>query len=151
MSTPLKQAILPDLEKAPCIALTTFRKTGQPVMTPVWFAISSDTIYVETHAGAGKLKRLARTARVTFAACTFSGKVTGSVVMTGRARILIEPEKSKAASAALSGKYGVMRSIHHSLRNARCVLQRKPQVESVYIAIDSIAIDSAIADSSYRL
>ena len=58
MSTTLEKATFPDLRKEQCIALTTFRKTGQAVTTPVWFAISGGTIYVETHADAGKLKRL---------------------------------------------------------------------------------------------
>lgn len=70
MSTIREKATFPDLGRAQCIALITFRKTGQAVMTPVWFAESSGTIYVETHAEAGQLKRLRRTSRVTIAPCT---------------------------------------------------------------------------------
>ena len=95
MPTTLEKATFPDLGREQCIALTTFRKTGQAVTTPVWFAISLGTIYVETHADAGKLKRLRHTARVTLAPCTYSGKVTGSV-SEGNARILTESEESKA-------------------------------------------------------
>jgi uncharacterized protein len=58
MSTVIERATFPDLGREQCIALTTFRKTGQAVTTPVWFAQSLGTIYVETHADAGKLKRL---------------------------------------------------------------------------------------------
>jgi uncharacterized protein len=138
MSTVLERAIFPDLGREHCIALTTFRKTGQRVVTPVWFAISLGTIYVETHADAGKLKRLRHTARVTRAPCTYSGKVTGSV-SEGHARILTESEERTAASAALAKKYGVMRSLHHFVRNARRLLQRKARVEIVYIAIEPIS------------
>jgi hypothetical protein len=38
MSTVLEKATFPDLGREQCIALTTFRKTGQAVTTPVWFA-----------------------------------------------------------------------------------------------------------------
>jgi uncharacterized protein len=138
MSTVLEKATFPDLGREQCIALTTFRKTGQRVVTPVWFAISHGTIYVETHADAGKLKRLRHTARVTLASCTYSGKVTGSV-SEGNARILTESEESTAASAALAKKYGVMRSLYHFVRNARRMLQRKANVEVVYIAIEPIS------------
>ena len=138
MSTTLEKATFPDLGREQCIALTTFRKTGEAVTTPVWFAESLGTIYVETHADAGKLKRLRHTARVTLAPCTYSGKVTGSV-SEGNARILTESEESKAASVALAKNYGVMRSLYHFVRNARRMLQRKAKVDEVYIAIDPIS------------
>jgi PPOX class probable F420-dependent enzyme len=123
------------LGREQCIALTTYRKTGQAVTTPVWFAISPGTIYVETHADAGKLKRLRHTARVTLAPCTFNGKVTGSV-SEGHARILMESEERTAASSALAKKYGIMRNLYHLVRNARRILQRKAKVDEVYIAIE---------------
>jgi len=138
MSKTLEKATFPDLGREQCIALTTFRKTGQAVTTPVWFAISLGTIYVETHADAGKLKRLRHTARVTLAPCTYSGKVTGSV-SEGNARILTESEESTAASVALAKKYGVMRSLYHFVRNARRMLQRKAKAGVVYIAIEPIS------------
>ena len=138
MSTTIEKATFPDLRKEQCIALTTFRKTGQAVTTPVWFVESLGTIYVETHADAGKLKRLRHTARVTLAPCTYSGKVTGSV-SEGKARILTESEESTAASVALAKKYGVMRSLYHFVRNARRMLQRKAKAGVVYIAIEPIS------------
>jgi uncharacterized protein len=138
MSTVLERATFPDLGREQCIALTTFRKTGEAVTTPVWFAISLGTIYVETHADAGKLKRLRRIARVTLAPCTYSGKVTGSV-SEGHASILTEPEESKAASAALSKRYGLMRNLFHFVRNILRMLQRKANVDVVYIAIEPIS------------
>ena len=138
MSTTLEKATFPDLRKEQCIALTTFRKTGQAVTTPVWFAISLGTIYVETHGDAGKLKRLRHTARVTLAPCTYSGKVTGSA-SAGNARILTEFEERAVASAALAKKYGLMRGLYHFVKNARRMLQRKAKVEVVYIAIDPIS------------
>ena len=138
MSITLEKATFPDLRKEQCIALTTFRKTGQAVTTPVWFAIKLGIIYVETHADAGKLKRLGHTARVTLAPCTYSGKITGSVY-EGIARILTESEESTEASATLAKKYGVMRSLFHFIRNARRMLQRKAKAGAVYIAIEPIS------------
>jgi PPOX class probable F420-dependent enzyme len=138
MSTTLEKATFPDLGREQYIALTSFRKTGQAVMTPVWFAQSLGTIYVETHADAGKLKRLRHTARVTLAPCTYNGKVTGTG-SAGNARILTEAEESAAASAALTKKYGFMRSLFHFVRNARRALQWKAKAGIVYIAIDPIS------------
>ncbi len=138
MSTVLEKATFPDLGREQCIALTTFRKTGQAVTTPVWFSERLGTIYVETHADAGKLKRLRHSGRVTLAPCTYSGKVTGSVIAVN-ARILTESEESTAASVALAKKYGVMRTLYHFVRNARRMLQRKAKAGVVYIAIEPIS------------
>src|SRR5262249_35246320 len=135
MSTTLEKATFPDLAKQQCIALTTFRRSGQAVTTPVWFSLSLGTMYIETHGDAGKLKRLRHTPRVILAPCAYSGKVTGSP-SEGYGRILIEPAENIAASAALAKKYGVMLSLYHFVRNARRLLQRKEHVEVVYIAIE---------------
>src|SRR5437016_13648386 len=106
MSTVIERATFPDLGREQCIALTTFRKTGQAVTTPVWFAQSLETIYVETHGDAGKLKRLRHTARGTLAPCTYSGKVTGSV-MAGDARILRASGACMAGSAVPAQEHAV--------------------------------------------
>jgi uncharacterized protein len=135
MSTTLEKAIFHDLGKERCIALTTFRKTGQAVTTPVMFAQHLGAIYVGTRADAGKLKRLRRSGRVTLAPCTYSGKVTGAVI-AGQARILTEPGECRAASTALAKKYGVMLPL---FRNVWRLFQRQAKVEEVYIAIEPIA------------
>src|SRR5215831_11628327 len=116
MSITLEKVTVSDLAKEQCIALTTFRKSGEGVMTPVWFALARGTIYVETHGDAGKLKRIRHTPRVTLAPCTYSGKVTGTV-REGYAHILSEPGERAAASAALAKKYGIMLSLYHFARN----------------------------------
>jgi len=135
MSTALERATFPDLRREQYIALTTFRKTGQAVTTPVVFAASLGTIYVGTRADAGKLKRLRRSGRVTLAPCTYSGKVTGSV-SAGKARILTEPQECTAASTALAKKYGFMLPL---TRNAWRLLHRKAKADEVYLAIEPIS------------
>jgi uncharacterized protein len=147
MSTTLEKATFPDVANEQCIALTTFRRSGQAVTTPVWFALGLGTIYVETHGDAGKLKRLRHTSRVTVAPCTYSGKVIGSV-SKGYARILTEPGESTPASVALTKKYGVMRSVYHFVRNARRWLQGKEHAGVVYIAIEATAGSDRISPES---
>ena len=138
MSTVLERATFPDLRREQCIALTTFRKTGQAVAIPVWFVDRLGTIYIETFANEGKLKRLRHTARVTLAPCTYSGKVTGSVI-EGNARILTESQEIATAQEAMSKKYGLTRSLYYFLRNIMCIIQRKAEFDLVYIAIEPIS------------
>src|SRR6266550_4834975 len=98
------------LASAQYASLTTFRKNGAAVPTPMWFAIYEPTgiIYIETDATAGKVKRIRHTQRVTLAQCTASGKVTGEVI-EGQARIVTDTEEIFVAKGALHRKYGFQR------------------------------------------
>jgi PPOX class probable F420-dependent enzyme len=59
------------------ISLTTFRKSGEKVATPVWFGEEGDKLYVMTRSDMGKTKRIRNNPQVTVAPCTMRGKVTG--------------------------------------------------------------------------
>lgn len=89
------------LAKEKYISLVTFRRSGSAVPTPVWFALESGTIYVESGPESGKIRRVRHTPRVTIASCTINGKVTGPA-LDGQARILIEQAEIAAAQAALT-------------------------------------------------
>ena len=55
------------------ISLETYRKNGQAVRTPVWFADSDGQLYVYTLADAGKAKRLRNDPRARIAPCDMRG------------------------------------------------------------------------------
>lgn len=59
------------------VSLVTFRKTGVPVRTPVWFAEDDGKLYLFTNPKAGKVKRIRNNARVRIAPCTMRGRITG--------------------------------------------------------------------------
>ncbi len=93
------------LASARYIALTTFRRSGAAVSTPVWFAERDGTLYVYTDAEAGKVKRLRHTARVTVAPCTATGVVRGPA-LDARGRIVTNDAEARVARAALARRYG---------------------------------------------
>jgi PPOX class probable F420-dependent enzyme len=70
--------------------LTTFRKSGQPVATPVWnVALPDGRIGMWTAAGTGKWKRLRNNPHVTVQRCNARGHVRpGTPVYAGTATIL---------------------------------------------------------------
>ena len=71
------------------ISLTTFRKTGVGVSTPVWIARDGDALIVTTPDDAGKVKRVRNNARVEMRPCTRMGKVADdAVAVTGYAQII---------------------------------------------------------------
>ena len=94
------------LGAAPYVLLTTFRRDGRAVPTPLWVARDGDALVVWTPAGSGKVKRLRNRADVTVAPCTFGGEPTGPSVV-GAATVL-DPEVSRAGKALIRRKYGVM-------------------------------------------
>ena len=54
----------PMLEGHKNMNLTTFRKSGNEVPTPVWFVILEGKLYVRTEASSGKVKRIRNNGRV---------------------------------------------------------------------------------------
>lgn len=124
------------LNRASYISLTTFRKSGAPVATPVWFAERDGVIYVQSGARVGKIKRIRHTPEVTMAPCTVGGKVTGAQV-AGRARILQDEQEIAQAERTLAKKYGMTRRLYFAAMHALRVIRRKPAGRSLYIAIES--------------
>ena len=89
------------------ISLTTFRKTGAGVATPVWFGEEGGKLYVMTRSDMGKAKRIRNNPQVRVAPCTIRGKVTGAEI-AATARIL-PPEEHSRARQAINRKYWAAR------------------------------------------
>ncbi len=87
------------------ILLTTFRKSGVAVPTPVWYGRAGEKLYVFSLASAGKIKRVRNNQQVQVAACTGIGRVTGPT-LEARARILPKDEEI-LARRALRHKYPI--------------------------------------------
>ena len=85
------------------VLLTTYRRTGEPVPTPVWVLPDSGGAIVSTPEGAGKLKRLRNDPRATLQPCDRRGNVEeGAPVVEGRAEIIRDSAASEAVSAAVA-------------------------------------------------
>jgi hypothetical protein len=89
------------------ISLKTFRKSGVPVATPVWFGEEDGKLYVMTRSAMGKTKRIRNNAKVAVAPCTMSGRVTGPE-FAAMARIL-PLEEHIHARQAINRKYWMAR------------------------------------------
>lgn len=85
------------------INLTTFRKNGEPVSTPLWFALHGGRLHATTEPGSGKMKRIRNNPSVLLAPCNAWGKEKGERV-EGMARS-VEDEPTPEAEAALYKKY----------------------------------------------
>ena len=83
--------IPPELTGQKYISLASFRKSGEPVRTPVWFGEKDDKLYVMTRSDSGKYKRIRNNPKVSIAPCTMRGKITGPE-FAATARVLPEED-----------------------------------------------------------
>ena len=96
------------------INLETFRKNGNAVATPVWFAQDGSVLYIYSLADAGKVKRIRNSPRVRVAPCDVRGKLKGAWT-EGRAQILPANEADKV-HRLLDKKYGLIKKIGNLFR-----------------------------------
>jgi PPOX class probable F420-dependent enzyme len=89
------------------ISLTTFRKNGAGVATPVWFGEQDGKLYVMTRSDMGKTKRIRNNPQVRVAPSTIRGKVTGAEF--GAAARILPPEEQARARQAINRKYWMAR------------------------------------------
>jgi hypothetical protein len=118
----------PNLYKQQYANLTTYKKSGEAVATPVWFAERSGVVYVMTVADAGKVKRIRNNRQVELAPCTQSGKPLGPE-LAGHARVLAAGEEA-LAKEALDEKYGLFKAVFDFFMNVR-------GTQRAYLAIEA--------------
>jgi len=88
------------------ICIETYRRTGDPVRTPVWFVEENGELFVRTDSDTGKMKRIHNNPRVRVATCNIRGNAKGEWV-GGEAR-QVDSETSKHVFSLLKAKYGLM-------------------------------------------
>ena len=108
-AAPVRAADHP-LASAKYVALTTFRRTGAAVTTPVWFAPSLDQpglFAVITVDDTGKTKRLAHTDRVELQACDMRGRIAPDApTFQGTATVVRDAGAVASVRRAIVAKYG---------------------------------------------
>lgn len=97
------------------ISLATFRKSGTPVYTPVWFAEDNGKLYVMTRSDSGKYKRIRNNPKVKIAPSTARGKIVGAEA-DATARIL-PAEDWPRARQTLARKYWLIKLPFWSSKN----------------------------------
>jgi len=94
------------LEGHQFLRMTTFRRSGEAVSTPLWFEISSGRLYATTPTDSGKMKRIRNNPQVVLAPSDARGRPRGESI-EGLARQLGEGEAPEDAHRAYWKKYGL--------------------------------------------
>jgi PPOX class probable F420-dependent enzyme len=89
------------------LSLTSFKRDGSAVATPVWFVIEHGRLLVNTDPQSFKAKRIRRNPAVTIAQCTASGRLRGDPV-PARAEFLPDSELERVKQL-MARKYRIDR------------------------------------------
>jgi uncharacterized protein len=91
------------------VLLTTYRRDGRPVGTPVSIAVDEDRAFVRTWDTSGKFKRIRNNPEVEVAPSTVLGRATGPAIHA-RARVL-EGDESARAARLLARKHPILHGL----------------------------------------
>jgi len=116
------------------VLLTTFRRNGDAVPTPVWIAALPDgTAGFTTEIDSGKVKRIRNNPAVTLQPCTMRGRVAaGSSIVTATADVLVGGEarpisnavtRKYRAATALLGVGDLVRKLFHRPTPVECAIR----------------------------
>jgi PPOX class probable F420-dependent enzyme len=107
--------------------LVSFKRSGEPVPTPVNFGLSDGRLYFRCEPRSGKVKRIRLDPHVRIAPCNLRGRPSGPVA-EGRARVLAG-EETKLADRALAGNWSA------PTKAAERALEQLP-IEIAYVEVE---------------
>ena len=89
------------------VVLTTFRRDGRAVPTPIWVAGHDGELVLWSERKAGKVKRIRNDGRVEVQACDVRGRKTHGAKVSGQARLL-DAAETEQVRRAIARKYGIV-------------------------------------------
>jgi PPOX class probable F420-dependent enzyme len=123
---------LADLADERYVSLTTFKKDGTPVATPVWVAGDEDgRLLVVTGAETWKVKRIRRDHNVRVAPCTGFGKARGDAI-EAQAEIV---QDTHLVEELEERKYGWQKHLAEAITAITRWIRRQPAPDAVMLVI----------------
>ena len=113
-----------DLHKTTFVALETFKKSGEGVITPVWVTGDEGKLYVWTGRDSWKVKRIRNNPAVRICASDYAGNPKGEW-FDANARVLDAKQDRDYARRLFRKKYGLQFRIYAALgrESARVILE----------------------------
>lgn len=101
--------VVDEIGRSKYVSLTSYRKDGTAVATPVWQVTSDGELLIVSEADAWKVKRIRNNGHVVVTVCDIRGRVAaGAASAEGSARLLDEVG-TQAARTLLARKYVLSR------------------------------------------
>jgi uncharacterized protein len=90
------------------VSLTTYKKNGDALATPMWVGRDGDQLFVWTPADSAKIKRVRNDPRVTLVPCGRFGKPNNDAEpVAGTAEVITEPATVRRLAEVIRHKYGL--------------------------------------------
>jgi uncharacterized protein len=90
------------------VSLTTYKKNGDALATPMWLGRDGDHLFVWTPADSAKIKRVRNDPRVTLVPCGRFGKPNNDAEpVAGTAEVITEPATVRRLAEVIRHKYGL--------------------------------------------
>jgi len=123
------------------LSVTSYKRDGTGVATPVWFVQRDGRLLVETDAASGKVKRIKRNPAVLVAACTASGRIRGE--QADAVAELLPGSEVAGIETLIARKYRVDVMFIKPLRIAQSALHLgRPRTTPVILAITPEGVPS---------
>lgn len=107
------------------LLLTTFRRSGVAVPTPIWVvALDDGALGFYSSSGSGKAKRLAHTAKVTVQPCDARGNVKDGTEPTDATAEVVTGAAHDEIVAKVKAKYGFMTKLTKLLGTIGGIIKR---------------------------
>jgi PPOX class probable F420-dependent enzyme len=104
--------VVDDIGSSRYVSLTTYRKDGTGVATPVWQVVNGGELIVVSDAEAWKVKRIRNNSHVVVTVCDIRGKIApGAPSAQGTARLLDQAD-TETGRTLLARKYLLSRMGH---------------------------------------
>jgi PPOX class probable F420-dependent enzyme len=118
---------LRDLGDEEFVQLTTFKRSGAPVHTPVWVVPEGETLLVTTPSHSGKVKRLRHDTRVELRPCSRRGHVEpGAPTVRAVASVDPAPAAHEREAHRFAAKYGWQYRVAMLVEQAIVRVRRSP-------------------------
>ena len=128
-------SLLP-LADARFVSLTTFRRSCEPVSTPVWVGRDGTSLVVLTPADSGKVKRLRRDPRVEVRPCGRFGAVADGVEpVSGTAELREHTDDVERARATIRATYPIESRLVLGIERLVERLRGRPRTERLALLI----------------
>ena len=128
-------SILP-LADARFVSLTTFRRSGEAVSTPVWVGREGASLVVLTPTDSGKVKRLRNDPRVELRPCGRFGAVADGVEpVAGTAEVREHPDDVERARSTIRRTYPLESRLVLGIERFVERLRRRPRTERLALLI----------------
>jgi PPOX class probable F420-dependent enzyme len=101
---------LAQFQKKNYLSIESYRKSGEPVRTPVWFVEDGGSLFVRTGPNSGKVKRLKRNPNLKVVPCSMGGAPQGTWA-PATFEIVSDEQQAGKINSLFNKKYGLQKAI----------------------------------------